>query len=42
MKKNSCPKAEKMASKTINLPTDKNIKLDDAQKIVNFINNYVN
>lgn len=40
--KNSCPKAEKMASKTINLPTDKNIKLDDAQKIVNFINNYVN
>lgn len=36
----SCPKAEKKAAQTINLPTDKNIDIKKAQKIVNFLNNY--
>jgi len=36
----SCPKAEKLAKTTFNLPTHINITLKDAQKIVDFLNNY--
>jgi dTDP-4-amino-4,6-dideoxygalactose transaminase len=36
----SCPKAEKLAQETFNLPTHINISLKEAQKIVDFINNY--
>lgn len=34
----SCSKAEKMASQTINLPTDQCIKKEDADRIIQFIN----
>lgn len=33
----SCPKAEKLAKETLNLPTHINIKKEDAQKIVEFL-----
>ncbi len=33
----SCPKAEKLAKATLNLPTHINISMDAAQKIINFL-----
>ena len=33
----SCPKAEKLAKETLNLPTHINISKNDAQKIINFL-----
>ncbi len=36
----SCPKAEKLANQVLNLPTHVNINLNDAQKIVDFLNTY--
>ncbi len=33
-----CPNAEKLAAKSLNLPTDKNIKLKQAQRIVDMLN----
>jgi len=36
----SCPKAEKLAKETLNLPTHINISKDDAQKIVDFLKLY--
>src|SRR3989344_3654427 len=36
----SCPKAEKLAKETLNLPTHINIKKEDAQKIVNFLEQF--
>jgi len=36
----SCPKAEKLAKETLNLPTHINISKKDAQKIVDFFKNY--
>jgi len=38
----SCPKAERLAKETLNLPTHINISLADAQKIVNFLKNLEN
>lgn len=35
----SCPKAEKLAKETLNLPTHINISLKEAEKIVNFLKN---
>lgn len=35
-----CPNAEKLAARSINLPTDKNISLDDAKRIVKIVNEY--
>lgn len=37
----SCPKAEKLAKITLNLPTHINISKEDAQKIVNFLKSVV-
>lgn len=36
----SCPKAEEISSKSINLPTNINITVDDANRIVNLINKF--
>jgi perosamine synthetase len=36
----SCPKAEKLAKETLNLPTHINIYQEDAQKIINFLKTY--
>ena len=36
----SCPKAEKLSKETLNLPTHINIKKEDAQKIVNFLEQF--
>lgn len=36
----SCPRAEKLAKETLNLPTHINISKKDAQKIVEFLKNY--
>jgi len=38
----SCPKAEKLAKETLNLPTHINISQEDAQKIINFLKTYGN
>lgn len=40
--KGTCPNDENLALKSINLPTDRQITLLDAQKIVDIINNYGN
>ncbi|MDD4271958.1 MAG: aminotransferase class I/II-fold pyridoxal phosphate-dependent enzyme [Patescibacteria group bacterium] len=37
---NDCPKAEFLASRSINLPTDRHIKLSDAKRIVKIINSF--
>lgn len=39
-KTGSCPKAEKLAKETLNLPTHINISQEDAQKIINFLKTY--
>ncbi len=36
----SCPKAEKLAKQTLNLPTHINISLKNAKKIINFLKRY--
>jgi dTDP-4-amino-4,6-dideoxygalactose transaminase len=36
----SCPNAERLAKKTFNLPTDRNISLKDAERIVEILNNF--
>jgi dTDP-4-amino-4,6-dideoxygalactose transaminase len=40
--KGSCPKAEKLAKETFNLPTHINISQKEAQKIIDFLKNYGN
>ena len=35
-----CPNAERLASKSINLPTNRNINSGDAQRIINVVNSY--
>ncbi len=39
-KKGMCPVAEYLSEKTFNLPTHINIKKSDAERIVNFLNNF--
>lgn len=39
-KPGDCPNAERLASKSINLPTNKNITEADVEKIITLINNY--
>lgn len=36
----SCPKAEKLAKRTLNLPTHINLSLKNAKKIINFLKRY--
>jgi dTDP-4-amino-4,6-dideoxygalactose transaminase len=36
----SCPNAERLAPMSVNLPTDRNIKLKDAEKVVEIINRF--
>ena len=36
----SCPNAEYLAKRTLNLPTHINISMADAQRIVNFLKKY--
>ncbi len=36
----SCPNNEKLSSKSINLPTNRHITVDDAERIINIVNKY--
>lgn len=40
-KKGSCKNAEDLAKTTLNLPTHINIKKEDAERIINFLKNYI-